>query len=367
MKDYLNMVLDFPKTINKMLPQNYFSEMVNNSEKSIYDWIGQVFRILAFVFLVFMLSNVIVDGFKYLTNVSNGFNESYVEDIEFVEDDEEEEMEDEGEENMIDESYYTITLLNPDATDDEDEFESRQEKIVLAEEVFGRVRYEDDFLEGLEDDETPDELIFNVGYVGDGYESDDPGALGIIANILMILLFSYAAFPLSQVISHAGNSVAKSHDNMIKFLFRDLVLVVIRAAGYILGLVLLFSAFAGVISFVFDESLFLPEIPFVETFGLILLFPLTAFAGLLGSLLDSGAILETGFVSEALSLIDTPQTFTVDGWSLDGLKTLLTMFASVLMVFVVLFVALPIWEFIIGLVTALIKWIKGPYFPHKAL
>ena len=105
----------------------------------------------------------------------------------------------------------------------------------------------------------------------------------------------------------------------------------------------------------------------METFGLILLIPLTALDGLLGILLDDGAVLGIGFVSEALSLIDTPQTFAVDSWSLDGLKTLLTMFASVLMVFVVLFVALPIWEFIIGLVTALIKWIKGPYFPHKAL
>lgn len=358
MKDYLNMVLDFPKTINKMLPQNHFSEMVNNSEKSIYDWIGQVFRILAFVFLVFMLSNVIVDGFKYLTNGSNGFNESFVEDIE-----------DEGEEEEINNSYYTITLLNPETTDDEDEIESRQETFNLAQETFGIgfADLDEDIRKDIAAGDDVEELIFNVGFVEDGAESDDPGALGIIANILMILLFSYAAFPLSQVISHAGNSVAKSHDNMIKFLFRDLVLVVIRAAGYILGLVLLFSAFAGVISFVFDESLFVPQVPFVETLGLILLIPLTALDGLLGILLDDGAVLGIGFVSEALSLIDTPKTFAVDSWSLDGLKTLLTMFASVLMVFVVLFVALPIWEFIIGLVTSLIKWIKGPYFPHKAL
>ena len=358
MKDYLNMVLDFPKTINNMLPQNHFSELVNNSEKSIYDWIGQVFRILAFVFLVFMLSNVIVDGFKYLTNGSNGFNESFVEDIE-----------DEGEEEEINNSYYTITLLNPETTDDEDEAESRQETFILAQETFG-INFADldeDIRKDMAAGDEVEEWIFNVGFVEDGAESDDPGTLGIIANILMILLFSYAAFPLSQVISHAGNSVAKSHDNMIKFLFRDLVLVVIRAAGYILGLILLFSAFAGVISFVFDESLFVPEIPFVETLGLILLIPLTALDSLLGILLDDGAVLGIGFVSEALSLIDTPQTFAVDSWSLDGLKTLLTMFASVLMVFVVLFVALPIWEFIIGLVTALIKWIKGPYFPHKAL
>ena len=356
MKDYLNMVLDFPKTINNMLPQNHFSELVNNSEKSIYDWIGQVFRILAFVFLVFMLSNVIVDGFKYLTNGSNGFNESFVEDIE-----------DEGEEEEVNNSYYTITLLNPETTDDKDEEESRRETISLAQQTFGYFQMDEDIQKDIASGDEVEELIFNVGFVEGGAESDDPGTLGIIANILMILLFSYAAFPLSQVISHAGNSVAKSHDNMIKFLFRDLVLVVIRAAGYILGLILLFSAFAGVISFVFDESLFVPQIPFAETLGQILLIPLTVLDGLIGILLDDGAVLGIGFVSEALSLIDTPQTFAVESWSLDGLKTLLTMFASVLMVFVVLFVALPIWEFIIGLVTALIKWIKGPYFPHKAL
>ena len=76
MKNYLNTVLDFPKTVNEILPKNNFNELVDNSEKSIYEWIGQVFRVMAFVFLVFMLINVIGDGLKYLVYGANNFNES---------------------------------------------------------------------------------------------------------------------------------------------------------------------------------------------------------------------------------------------------------------------------------------------------
>ena len=54
MKNYLNTVLDFPKTVNEILPKNNFNELVDNSEKSIYEWIGQVFIVMALVFLVFM-------------------------------------------------------------------------------------------------------------------------------------------------------------------------------------------------------------------------------------------------------------------------------------------------------------------------
>lgn len=345
MKNYLNTVLDFPKTVNEILPKNNFNELVDNSEKSIYEWIGQVFRVMALVFLVFMLINVIGGGLKYLVNGANNFNESYVEKIE-----------NKGTEDENDASYFTITLLNPDSTDDDDEKELRQEAIALANSTFG---YKLDF-EG--EDYDAEELIFSVGQ-----ESDDPGFLGIIANILMILLLSYAAFPISQVISNAGNTVAKADNDMIKFLFKDLVLIIVRTAGYILGLILLFSAFAGIISFVFGESLFIPDMPFTETLVEILLIPITVLDSLLGLILDEGFILGIEFVNEALNLINVPNTFAVDSWSLDGVATLLYMFASVLVVFIILFIALPIWEFIYGLISTLIKWIKGPYIPHKAL
>lgn len=345
MKNYLNTVLDFPKTVNEILPKNNFNELVDNSEKSIYEWIGQVFRVMAFVFLVFMLINVIGDGLKYLVNGANNFNESYVEKIE-----------NKGTEDEYDASYFTITLLNPDSTDDDDEKELRQEAMALANSTFG---YKLDF-EG--DDYDAEELIFSVGQ-----ESDDPGFLGIIANILMILLLSYAAFPISQVISNAGNTVAKAENDMIKFLFKDLVLIIVRTAGYILGLILLFSAFAGIISFVFGELLFIPDMPFTETLVEILLIPITVLDSLLGLILDEGFILGIEFVNETLNLINVPNTFAVDSWSLDGVATLLSMFASVLVVFIILFIALPIWEFIYGLISTLIKWIKGPYIPHKAL
>ena len=105
----------------------------------------------------------------------------------------------------------------------------------------------------------------------------------------------------------------------------------------------------------------------LETLVEILLIPITVLDSLLGLILDEGFILGIEFVNETLNLINVPNTFAVDSWSLDGVATLLSMFASVLVVFIILFIALPIWEFIYGLISTLIKWIKGPYIPHKAL
>ena len=318
MKNYFEKIFDLPQTINQQLPKNNFNELMNNSEKSVYQWIGFIFKIGTILFLLLMLQSSIFGGFSYLLNGSNGFNESYVEKIT-----------DEGLDTESDDSYYTITLKNPDFNgedwDDDDRKEAEQEAS-LAQSTYTSFSVDGELT--YEEIQSKEEITINVGKDG----GDDPGLLGVIANLLSLLLFAYAAFPISQVIREAGESVEKVQGDMLSFLFRDLVLIIIRAAGYVLALTFLFAAFAGVISFVFGEKLFMGDL-FVYLYG----------------------------------IVPIDLSISVDSWSVDGLKELFFMFAAVLGVIIVTYIALPVWEYFYGLTLTLIKWLKGPYFPHKSL
>ena len=72
--------------------------------------------------------------------------------------------------------------------------------------------------------------------------------LDILANFLSMLIWVYAAFPISQVIRSAGDSLASSKSGTIDFIFRDLAIANIKIFGYVAALVALFGAFAITLS-----------------------------------------------------------------------------------------------------------------------
>jgi len=60
MEKIINSILDFPHMVNQKLPKNCFNEMMDNSEGSVSDWTGKIFRVGALVVLVGMLFSVII-------------------------------------------------------------------------------------------------------------------------------------------------------------------------------------------------------------------------------------------------------------------------------------------------------------------
>jgi hypothetical protein len=50
----------------------------------------------------------------------------------------------------------------------------------------------------------------------------------------------YAAFPISQVIRAAGDSLAESKSGTIDFIFKDLALANIKVLGHVAAIVALF-------------------------------------------------------------------------------------------------------------------------------
>ena len=72
--------------------------------------------------------------------------------------------------------------------------------------------------------------------------------LDILANILSMLIWVYATFPISQVIRAAGDSLAVSKSGTIDFIFRDLAIANIKVFGHVAALVAFFGAFAMTLS-----------------------------------------------------------------------------------------------------------------------
>ena len=62
MEKIINQILDLPQMLNQKLPKNCFNEMMDNSEGSVSDWTGKIFKVGALVVLVGMLVSVITGG-----------------------------------------------------------------------------------------------------------------------------------------------------------------------------------------------------------------------------------------------------------------------------------------------------------------
>ncbi len=62
MEKIINQILDLPQMINQKLPKNCFNEMMDNSEGSVSDWTGKIFKVGALVVLVGMLVSVFTGG-----------------------------------------------------------------------------------------------------------------------------------------------------------------------------------------------------------------------------------------------------------------------------------------------------------------
>ena len=54
MEKIINQILDLPQMLNQKLPKNCFNEMMDNSEGSVSDWTGKIFKVGALVVLVGM-------------------------------------------------------------------------------------------------------------------------------------------------------------------------------------------------------------------------------------------------------------------------------------------------------------------------
>jgi hypothetical protein len=186
--------------------------------------------------------------------------------------------------------------------------------------------------------------------------------LDILANILSMLIWVYAAFPISQVIRSAGDSLASSKSGIVDFLFKDLALANIKVLGHVAAIVALFSAFAMTLSWATSMNVsgdFATE--WIANIDYAYTLPMAATAELT-------SLLHLDFIGDILvnkwSNWD-PTMASGSAWSLNGFYSVAWEYVGVAVVLAKLYVVLAIYKFFYSIISSLVNWIKSPYLPFK--
>ena len=187
--------------------------------------------------------------------------------------------------------------------------------------------------------------------------------MDIVANILSMLIWVYAAFPISQVIRAAGDNLAESKSGTIDFIFKDLALANIKVLGHVAAIVALFGAFAMTLSWATSLSVSGDYATgWVENISYAYALPMAATAEL-------ASLLNLQFISNILAndwANWDPTMASGSAWSWDGLISVAWEYVGVVVVLAKLYVALAIYKFFYGIISSFVNFIKNPYLPFKS-
>jgi len=187
--------------------------------------------------------------------------------------------------------------------------------------------------------------------------------IDIVGNGLTILIWVYAAFPITQVIRSAGNSLAESKSSIVNFIFKDLAIANIKLVGHVAALVALFGALAMSISWVTTLNIsgdfgtsWINNIDYA--YGL----PMAAVAKLT-------SMVDLEFIGNILANDWTnwdPTMASDAAWSLKGFYAVVWEYVGVVAILAKLYVVVALYHFFYGVISSLVNWIKSPYLPFKA-
>ena len=217
-------------------------------------------------------------------------------------------------------------------------------------------------------DEEIGELVFEqdmrVFNTGDGF-------LGSVGYLLALFFWLYALIPLVNVVRFAGNEIASSRGNMLELLIRDVPLALIRAAGYIAALIALFSAIGYTITWLTSINLGVGSNVWGDAGGILSSFSEFSNIGIvaIATLLEVSDVFSSVNPEMLMSkLTDTMSEGSLIGWlDTDDLVIVIGAYWNVVVTLIVLFINLIIWKWVYNLGHTFVKFVSGPYFPHKSL
>ncbi|MDB2426356.1 hypothetical protein N9W33_00555 [Flavobacteriaceae bacterium] len=334
-KNYFNKLLELPRMVNEKLPVNRWNSIVENSENSIPNWINTLFKLLA---LGLMLGSFL-GGVSYLADTQNG-------DPVFDMD-----------------KPVMVDKWVPREYVEGKRVEGTGERVeVQAEDENGNLKFYQEV-----DEETGDLVfeqdmkLFNTG----------EGFLGSVGYLLAFFFWLYALIPLVNVVRFAGNEISNSKGNMLQLILRDVPLALIRSAGYIAALVALFSAIGYTFTWLTSINLGTGSDVWGDAGGILSSFSQFTDIGIvaIASLLDSSGVLPSLNPEMLLSrLTETMSEGSFIEWlNPDDLVIVVGAYWNVAVALIILFVNLIIWKWVYTLGQTFVKFVSGPYFPHKAL
>ena len=334
-KNYLNKLLDLPQMVNEKLPLNNWNSIVENSESAIPNWIKTLFKLLA----LGLMLGAFLGGLNYLIDTQNG--------------------------------DPIFDMDSPVMVEEYVEREYNEGRLVEGTGKYIQVQLEDNdgnLQFNQEIDEETGELVFEqdmrVFNTGDGF-------LGSVGYLLALFFWLYALIPLVNVVRFAGNEIASSRGNMLELLIRDVPLALIRAAGYIAALIALFSAIGYTITWLTSINLGVGSNVWGDAGGILSSFSEFSNIGIvaIASLLEVSDVFSSVNPEMLMSkLTDTMSEGSLIGWlDTDDLVIVIGAYLNVVVTLIVLFINLIIWKWVYTLGHTFVKFVSGPYFPHKSL
>ncbi len=186
--------------------------------------------------------------------------------------------------------------------------------------------------------------------------------LDILGNVLSILIWLYAAFPIAQFIRSAGDSLAESKNGIVDFVFRDFVVTNIKLIGKVTALITLFGAFCMTISWATSVNVSSSfSYNWINNISSLADIPMKAAIGL-------SELLRLEMVTAILSDVYTHNVWETSAteWSLSGFYAVTWQYVGVVVILAKLYVSVAIYNFFYGIAASFVNWLKSPYFPFKA-
>jgi hypothetical protein len=186
----------------------------------------------------------------------------------------------------------------------------------------------------------------------------------IVGNVLTMLIWAYAAFPISQVIRSAGNSLAESKSGIVNFVFKDLAVANIKLLGHVAALVALFGALAMTLSWATSLNISgdFPTV-WIDNISYAYALPMAAVTEV------TNGVFGLDFIGSVLANDWTnwdPTMAAGAHWTWDGFMSVAWEYVGVIVVLAKLYVVLALYHFFYGLISSLVNWIKSPYLPFKS-
>ncbi len=335
-KKYFDQLLDIPQMVNEKLPFNHWNSMVESSESNIPNWINTLFKLAA----LGLMLGAFWGGLNYLVATQQG---------DPVYDMEKPVMTQEWVPRERDSLRRTVEgtgiYIDVQVTDEDGNLQYYQK---IDEETQMPV-FEEDM------------KVFNTG----------DGLLGTIGYLLALIFWLYALVPLVNVLRYAGNEISNSKGNMLELFLRDAPLALIRAAGYIAALIALFTAITYTFTWFTSINLGSGSTVWGDAGGILSSFSDFSNIGVvaIATLLQMSDIFSSLDPQILMSrLTDTMSEGSIVGWlEKDDLIIVVGAYWNVIVTLVILFVNLLLWKWVYKLGHTFVKWISGPYFPHKSL
>lgn len=335
-KKYFDQLLDLPQMVNEKLPYNNWNSIVENSESSIPNWINTLFKLAA----VGLMLGAFWGGLNYLVATQQG---DPVYDMDSPMMTQEWVPRERDSLNRIVEG--TGKYIEVQMTDQEGNLQYYQK----TDEETGELVFEEDM------------RLFNTG---DGF-------LGTIGYLLALIFWLYALVPLVNVVRFAGNEISNSKGNILELFLRDAPLALIRAAGYIAALIALFTAITYTFTWFTSIDLGSGDTVWGDAGGILSRFSEFSNIGVvaIATLLEMSDIF-SGIDPEMLigRLTDTVSQGSIIEWlETDDIAIVVGAYWNVVVTLIILFINLLLWKWVYKLGHTFVKWISGPYFPHKSL